>query len=76
MSSVSVRVPSGTEPVPKILKSGYRYRIYPVRYGSVPVWYQYLRAKTGKYRYRTGTKPVPKMVKVGTESVPKKYLVR
>ncbi|MFS7965698.1 hypothetical protein Hanom_Chr09g00765281 [Helianthus anomalus] len=42
--------------------------------GFGTVRYRYLRVKTGKYRYRTES--VPKMLKVGTESVPKRYSVR
>ncbi|KAJ0502744.1 hypothetical protein HanHA300_Chr11g0416411 [Helianthus annuus] len=77
-------VPSSTEPVwyrksPKVGTGTQYTRFGTVRYGSVPVpvRYRYLRLKTGKYRYQTGTvpdryrtRPVAKMLKVGTKKVP------
>ncbi|KAJ0617108.1 hypothetical protein HanIR_Chr02g0097851 [Helianthus annuus] len=46
-----------------------------IQVSNIPgtVRYRYFSVKTGKYRYRTGS--VPKMLKVGTESVPKMYSV-
>ncbi|MFS7890349.1 hypothetical protein Hanom_Chr00s000050g01617661 [Helianthus anomalus] len=41
--------------------------------GSVPVRYRYLRGKTGKYRYRTGT--VPDRYRTGTENVKSRYRI-
>ncbi|MFS7908137.1 hypothetical protein Hanom_Chr01g00079681 [Helianthus anomalus] len=65
VASVTEPVPVSKEPVPKILKSGYQYRIYPVRY-------RYLRVKTGTepVPYRTGTENVKSRYRIGTEKVP------
>ncbi|MFS8019679.1 hypothetical protein Hanom_Chr15g01406521 [Helianthus anomalus] len=38
--------------------------------GLIPVRYRYLRVKTGKYRYRTGTENVKSRYRIGTQKVP------
>ncbi|MFS8031178.1 hypothetical protein Hanom_Chr17g01542771 [Helianthus anomalus] len=39
-------------------------------FGTVRYQYRYLRAKTSKYRYRTGTESAKSRYRIGTEKVP------
>ncbi|MFS7927664.1 hypothetical protein Hanom_Chr04g00311771 [Helianthus anomalus] len=72
MSSVPTNIENTVTEIPK---SGYRYRIYLVRYGtfryrSALVRHRYLMVKTGEYRSRNGTENTPGLINLVQIPIP------
>ncbi|KAF5778578.1 hypothetical protein HanXRQr2_Chr12g0549151 [Helianthus annuus] len=50
--------------------TGTEYTRFGIGIGSISVRYRYLRVKTGKHWYRTGTENVKSRYRIGTKKVP------